>query len=252
MTTNDNDQKYGTNRHIWRHVYGYTRRKPRIISVTDRNVYTGVTASLPRSVDINKIFRHRDYFKLQSPVSGSFLDLPIRADYEEGLVLFENETEVIANFQNPFVRGTPYVVYSVEPTDNSSSNINVFGVNSPSHSTMRIGVSAPFSGAIRYRACLAESWPYTFPIGSTPYTGSALEIYAGEYDLVNGATDYTASFNLESGENFVYRDTLFDSIGDSSMDVNTAVVTSSNTQAISTLSAPTTNRIHFIATRIIP
>ena len=257
--TDENNNRYGTNPNAWRKTYSYVRRKPRLAEVVQRNVNTGVTASSPKTIDLNKIFKHRDYFVIKGDTSGSLLVFPSKIPIiQEGLVYFDNETEVVVPFSTSFAiprSQSPIVVYSVEPTGDNSTNINVYGTAAPTHTHMFIGVSAPFTGYIRYRAVWSPNgYPIDFPSGSLPYTSSFLQIDAGITNTAN-ALNVTVSLGLSAsmpGDSFEFRSTFHDGVGDNSSNVGISFITMSNVEAIEEFSAPTSNHYHYIAYRIVP
>lgn len=235
----NNDEKYGLNRNLWRRVYGRTRQKPRVVQFFDSGSQKTI------STDLTKTFRHRDYFNIQGINRKiSLFDLPSisssLAEYEEGLVAFNNESSKTASFSTSFTNA-PYVVYTVEPAGNNSDNVNVFGISVPTLTQMFIGLSAPFSGNVRYRAVYSPSYPIA---ASSPYTGS-MQIYAGEVDITN-ATSYTASFSLPTGT-LEFRASFHDSLSNSETNIQLINESLSTTQATNELTAESSGKIHFLA-----
>lgn len=229
MTFNDN--KYGKNRNLWRKTYPHRRRKPRNVTVLDDASDQYLT------FDLNKLIRHRDYFVIDGP------DIePGDLIYEEGIVYFNNEDVVLSSFSSNF-HESPIVVYTIE-SSGSDDNVNIYGIGQPTKDTFRIGASAPFSGSVRYRAIYSRNG-YPVYIETSAYS-SSFWVYAGKKTITN-ATEYTASYTINSGT-LEYRDTAHDRDGNFDNDVFIETDTKSLTQATNTLSAPTTDTIHFIVT----
>ncbi len=231
-------ERYGLNRNRWRRVYGRNRRKPRVVEYFDSGSQQTVKA------DLEKTFRHRDYFQIEGINRRKTLfELPTISigEYEEGLIASDGvQTEFTASFDGTF-SSAPFVVYTLEPNDVSSSNVNVFGIAIPSTTQMFVGISAPFSGNIRYRAAYSDTWPATV---SSSYTASMI-IFGGEIDVTN-AVDYTASYTLPGGS-VEFRATFYDSLANYEANVGFVQDSLSISQAIYSMGAESSGKIHFIA-----
>lgn len=234
------DERYGISANKWRRVYGRTRRKPHIIEYVDSGSQETVR------VDLNKTYRHRDYFQIKGinrptafwhPPTGS------SALYEEGLVTFAGETEMTVPFVASFPTA-PVVVYTVETVGDDTENINVFGTAVPTTTDMFIGLSAPFTGDIRYRAAYAPTYPKN---ATSIYTGS-MEIDAGAVDITD-ATEYTASYSLTPGT-IEFRATFHDSLSNSESNTGMLNDAYDETESTNSLTAPSSGKIHFIAFRL--
>jgi len=247
----DQQQRYGRNRNLWRKVYSYNKQKPRNFTIVDE------TTSRSLDVDLNQLYRHRDYFKIDK------IDLqPTGAlnfvEYDEGLIYFGGETYKTGGYNFNF-SGNPFVVYTREPTTNNYQNVNVFGLGLPTYNQFIVGTSAPFSGSVRYRAVYSPFLPgylgyvvhnpgAIYNIGikcNSPYTAS-FAIWAGDENSM-AQYAYTASYFMPSGS-VEYRDETHDAVGDMSSDValiNQTLTTGSSTNIIS---AQLTNRIHWMVT----
>jgi len=104
-----NRSKYGKNKNLWRRVYGHKRRKPEITSFVDAS--TNVTVSY----DLHRIYRDRDYFIIKSAIPASLVTTPtpiILAEYDEGLVAFNNTTSGTRNF-NFIFSNAPDAVHGI-------------------------------------------------------------------------------------------------------------------------------------------
>jgi len=126
-----NDTKYGKNRNHWRKVYDFRRRKPIIQTFTTAN-------SASFSYDLQKVVRHRDFFILQKDQGISVIEL-ILAEYDEGLIVFNNVSEQSSSFNFVFSSTPDAVVLTVDPAPAISSedptttfntdNVNAFGIS---------------------------------------------------------------------------------------------------------------------------
>jgi hypothetical protein len=231
----ENDDRYGKNRNLWRKVYGYHRTKPRTVTIVDSGSQGQVT------FDLNETYRHRDFFKIDDTV----IDLPFSTQYDEGLITFTGETQLEGTFNFRFDR-PPIVVLTMESSSlTGSENINVYSQNVPDFTTFSVGVSAPFSGTIRYRAVSSQTYP-TQISGNIYTTTGSFHIYAGRIDAIQ-ATEYTASYTITSGS-LEYRATPHDAFRDGTADVDLSNVVIGVSQSTNTISAPLTNKIHFHVT----
>lgn len=236
----NNDERYGISANKWRRVYGRTRRKPHIVEYVD----SGSQATV--RVDLNKTYRHRDYFNIEGiNRPRAFWQLPTgsAALYEEGLITFAGETEMTVPFVGTFP-SPPIVVYTVETVGDDSENINVFGTAVPTADDMFVGLSAPFTGDIRYRAAYAATYPKT---ATSAYTGS-MDIEAGAIDITD-ATEYTASYSLTAGT-IEFRATFHDSLANSESNTGLLNDAYDETESTNSLTAPSSGKIHFIAFKL--
>lgn len=239
--SDENNNRYGSGKNLWRKVYGYQNNKPRVVAVVDPQ--TSVTYSL----DLNKTLRHRDYFIIKSLTSGSITTAASSgsgfsvAEYDEGLVLFSSIADTKTGSFNFTFSNAPIVVLSVESASLYGENLNVYGF-SVSTGSFTFGLSAPFTGSIRYRAIYAPSYP---ALATSSFTAS---ITASAGSANPGGLDYyTASFAALPGTPFSFRDTTWDTLGNQDVDVYLQTGTSSSNQATIDISAPLSSLIHFIA-----
>ena len=232
-------ERYGINANRWRRVYGRTRKKPRVTSYFDSG------SQSTKSQDLTKFYRHRDFFVVKGVNRRQILFTPpnLLAEYEEGLIAINGETEISATFVTAFST-TPIVVYTVEANDLSSSNVNVFGTEVPTTTQMFVGISAPFSGNIRYRAAFAPAYPAQAASAET----SSMTIHAGTIDITD-VLEYTASYALDSGS-ILFRATFHDSLANSGSNVALLNDGFSNTTSTNSLTAPSSGKIHFIAVKL--
>lgn len=240
----DNQSKYGANRNLWRRHYpiGAPRREPQSIDLVDPD--TNVSYSL----NLQTTIRHRDFFKIiQRATSSSETPTPeptaSLGEYDEGLIYFNNTDTATFNFNFTF-SSTPYVVFSIDSTPITGSEfINVFGYQK-STTGSQLGLSAPFSGTVRYRAAYASSFPGNF---TSSYTAS-ITASAGTVTLTLTEV-FTASYAALSSAPSEFRCSPFNTadpgLADVWLDPDEGSFTA--TTANGTISAPFTGYIDFIA-----
>ena len=235
--TNENDRKYGTGKNLWRKVYGYQTNKPRETQITVPD--TGATYTL----DLNKTLRHRDYFIIKNIISGAISGVTQSAftQYDEGLVLFSNISDSGTGTFNFTFSSLPYCVLTVESASLYGENLNVYGL-SVSTTGFSFGLSAPFTGSVRYRAIYSPTYPAYV---SSSFT-SSITCSAGSA-RPNGVAYYTASYTALPGTPFKFLDTAWDFDGIQDVDVALETQTSSSNTATVEISAPMSSSIHFLA-----
>jgi hypothetical protein len=232
--------KYARNRHLWRRVYPGRRRRPA------SRVFIDASTETTYSLDLNKTYRHRDFFIIKSQPSG-VIPAEVVAQYQEGLVFFNNTTYESAGFDFCFDDTPDAVVLTVEPAAHFSDNIIPYGLIFNSCS-MSIGVSAPFSGAIRYRAAYSElGYPASATSSFAPGSGS-FTIFAGHITASNVDT-VSASYNLGNIAPNGLRLTTWDFFTNFDVDVDIVKTNVGITGSDLCLSAPLNNTIYFIAFR---
>jgi len=172
------------------------------------------------------------------------------AEYEEGVVFFDNASE----FQGTFVRcfdNAPIVTYALE---SGSDGVNIFGVETPSTTNFRVGSSAPFTGYVRYRAAaLNPGTPYPkfvdCPTGGT--TGS-FWIAAGTCSLDSTLTQFTASWNAlpytPATDVLEFRLEAHDAYSNSGSNVAFEIDEIHSSGALGKITAELSDVIHFHAT----
>lgn len=237
----DQSNKYGNNRNLWRKVYGFQRRKPDRVELVDTE--TGVTFSL----DLQKTFRHRDFFFIKTTATASiFIPPPPKiAEYDEGLVYFTNTDSASTLFSTCFSNTPDAVVLTIEPGSNFDDNIIPYGIVFNSCS-MSIGLSAPYSGAVRYRAVYS-------PLGYPANASSSFVPASGTFSVSAGhitasfATEYTASYPPGDPSLNFFAQTAWDFFGNHDNDVFMSEDVSSISGTTGTISAPLNNPIYFIA-----
>ena len=237
--SNDKTKRYGDNRHLWRKIVGYSTVKP-----VQQTVVDSIT-NLTVSYDLQTTFRHRDFFEVKRLRQGFFSDdsLPISfsyGEYDEGLVSFNPMTGEFELFNFNFTfSGPPYVTLDVDQVD-SFSNINPYGITF-STTGAYIGISAPYSGTVRYRAIWAPSYP---TLVTSAYTSSWITASAGAV-LVNNMDEYSSFFGaLATLPEEIHQTAWDDSTGTSDIYIETKNITTNYIN--SSLSALYSNLIHFI------
>lgn len=233
----ENNNRYGSNKNSWKKVYGYNSHKPRETTIID------TANSVTYSLDLNKTLRHRDFFIIKGLTSGAFeAPPPVPAEvteYDEGVVHFAGISDVGTGSFNFTFSGSPYVVLTIESSALYGNNLNVWG-ESLSTAGFTFGLSAPFTGSIRYRAIYAETYPAYV---TSAYTAS-ITASAGTYSAVVESF-YTASFAALPSTTSLFLNTAWGTTGQ--QDVALQPQVSSSAQATVEFSSPTTSTIYFIA-----
>jgi len=253
-----NNSKYGSNRNVWRKTYGIgqAKRPPQLFTyevfdvVSEPASFDPVTGkplvSSSVTIDLQNTIRHRDFFKTFG-IEGSI----VIGEYDEDLIHFNNVDTVSFNFNVTF-SGNPYLVFSMEQEASAVQNrynLNIYGL-SISTTNGVVGLSAPFSGTIRYRAAYATSFPAYFYGKSGSITPTSGWFVASANKLVPDNQSYlSASWNsLLSPLPSVFQ-TPFDD--NSNFDANVAVQpqagTLNNTSVVDELSAPMSSSIYILA-----
>jgi hypothetical protein len=235
-----NNDKYGRNRNLWRKIYGSITRPPDLRTIID--TVTATTYSL----DLTKIVRDRSFFYItQNQVTGGLESL-ILGEYDEGLISFNNESEKTVVFGITFTN-SPIVVFTMEeayPGAPNSENVAIFGFTA-STTGSHLGVSAPFSGTVRYRAAFAGVYPSYFQSAFAPASGT---FRASAGALTPNESFYTASYATLAGAPASFRQSPFDSGYSHLADVKLEVVgTPGASSTVSDITAHTTTPIHYIA-----
>jgi hypothetical protein len=235
----ENNNRYGSNKNSWKKVYGYSSHKPRETTIID------TANSVTYSLDLNKTLRHRDFFIIKSLTSGAFEEIPIppapvaTTEYDEGVVHFAGISDVGTGSFNFTFSGSPYVVLTIESSALYGNNLNVWG-ESLSTAGFTFGLSAPFTGSIRYRAIYADTYPAYV---TSAYTAS-ITASAGTYSAV-AESFYTASFAALPSTTSLFLNSAWGTTGQ--QDVALQPQVSSSAQATVEFSSPTTSTIYFIA-----
>lgn len=244
------DDKYIRNRNLWRKSYpiGIPRRPPVIANLYDEITQTSY------SLDLQNTIRHRDYYKIQIQISGAAIPAVILGEYDEDLIHFNNEDLKSYSFNFSF-SNTPYVVYSMNSPDGAqpnTENLNIYGVSKNTTGGV-VGLSAPFSGTIRYRAGYAPSFPYYFTgsaasIGPTILPATVFRASFGS-DMPNNVSYFTASWAPLAGSPSELYQSPYDDNGN--FDGNTYVEPQTgsltNSSIIDELSAYMSSSIYFMA-----
>lgn len=240
-----NDEKYGgRSRGLWRKVYGYQNNKPQVVAFVD------TTTNTTMSLDLNRTFRHRDYFFIDSstgntssflvPTGSSPTGSVVLAEYDEGTVTLSN-TDIGAGYFNFTFSSNPVVVLTVDSASQYNENVVVYGLTRNSAS-FTFGTSAPFAGTIRYRAIYSASYP---AYATSSFTAS-ITASAGATNPA-GLSYYTASFAALPGVPFKFLQTAWDFDGNMDVDVALQTQSSSSSGATTEISAPMSSSVHYIA-----
>ncbi len=243
------DSKYSKNKNLWRKTYniGPTRRPPVIESFVDS------VSQITYSLDLQKILRHRDFFRIIK-LSASFIaPTPplVLGEYDEDLIHFNNESYKSFNYNFTF-SSNPIVVYTQGTAASSqpnTENINIFGISKNTNGGV-VGLSAPYSGTIRYRAAYAPSYPSYFTGSMTSIAPTAGTFVASIFaDIPDNESFITASWApLASSNPYVFMTPYEDN---SNFDGNVALTgspgTLSNSGEVIEISAPMSSSIYVLA-----
>jgi len=233
MTSNEN-KKYERNRNVWRKVLSYERKKPRL------NNFTDATTGESFVYDLETTLRHRDYFMLKKAA-----EIPLLAEYDEGIVTFSNSSFATVNFTSCFTAMPDAVVLTVDSVADNSDYVIPYGYTFNACS-MSIGLSAPFTGNVRYRA-IYSSTGYPAMAQSVLVPSSGTFTVAAGYIIENGNSDYTASFATLANPPTLFYRTPWDFNNNFDDDVVLTEDSSTSNTASGQISAPLHNKIYFIA-----
>lgn len=239
----DENNKYSNNRNLWRKVYGFRRRKPVTQQFVDS--HTQVTFSY----NLQATIRHRDFFLIDSTITASIL-IPVTsafAEYDEGLIAFNNTDEETANFSFVFSNTPDAVVLTIDPPalSDDSDFVIPYGV-SFDDTSLTVGLSAPYSGNIRYRAVYSSTGYPTTATSSLVPTSGTFTLSAGSV-VVSDATAYTASFDTLTSTPSLFYNTPWGIANTTTQDVFLDVQTTNSASATGEISSTFTNTIYFIA-----
>lgn len=220
-----------------RRVYGYIRAPKQEIHV----VVNGVS----RSFDAQALVYHRDFFHVINDALQSIgTETPVAVyEYDEDLIIFNGETSKSKSFNITFTTN-PIVVLDVIPFADQE-NVNSF-ITSISTTAVSVGLSAPLSGAVRYRAIYAPIYPVSVQ-RNVLSSSFSYQISAGYTDLTASSTFSANYISMVVNPSQVIF-TTFDM--NSNNDADVAFVNSSSfgtTQTTGDVSSEITNRINFIA-----
>lgn len=228
--------KYGgRSKGLWRKVYGYSPNKPQVDTIVDTATATS------RSIDLNQVIRHRDYFIIDGITGFSVMPTPpvFYAEYDEGLINLFNTDFSSGSFNFSFTQ-RPIVVLTVEG-NGINDNIQVYGLTL-NQSGFTFGTSAPFSGSIRYRAIHSNNY---IAFASSAYT-SSITASAGAANP-NGSSTYTAAFAALPGAPFKFYSTSWDLEDLQDVDISHEVHSINDSSATIDFSSTANSTVHYIA-----
>lgn len=236
MTDDSKNNKYGGNRNSWRRVYPRTRRKPVVETFVE--TLTNVTFSY----DLNKTLRHRDFFIIKGIfATGSSV---VYAEYDEGLVKFSNEDFQTQAFSSCFSNVPDAIVLTVDPESDSSENIIPYGI-SFSACSMSIGLSAKFTGNVRYRAVYSSTgYPAIATSLFEPSSGT-FSVIAGHVTASN-SDSFTVPHDFGGPSPSTVQMTIWDDFVNYDVDVYIGKSVGTTGSDVN-LSAPMTNILYYIA-----
>lgn len=163
-------KRYVLNRNRWRKTIGYSSHKPVTQLFADSKTKQAYT------LDLNKINKHYDYFKLESYPRGmvidySINDLPEVEYYIDELVSFDTTSTygthpwVVWYFPSTFLpNGSPVIIVSDVTFAPESPEANVY-IQQTEYSPLNdfnfvlVGFSGPCKGSFRIKAVYADSYP---------------------------------------------------------------------------------------------
>jgi len=252
------NSKYGNNRNVWRKSYGtgQAARPPKLTTYEVFDVISEPTSFDPitgkplvssnTTIDLQKTVRHRDFFKTFG-ISGPI----IVGEYDEGLIHFNNVDTVSFNFNVTF-SGNPYLVFSMEQEAaavQNTFNLNIYGI-AVTNANAIVGLSAPFSGTIRYRAAYANGFPaYFFGKSGSITPTSGWFIASANKQNPENQSYLSASWSALQNPSPALFQTPFDD--NLNFDANVSVLPQSaslnNASVINDLSAPMSSSIYILA-----
>lgn len=239
--------KYIKNRNEWRKSYpiGVPRRPPIVITETklgvDGNTYTS-------TFDLNNVIRHRDVYEL---LGDPFDITDLLGEYDEDLIHFNNESYKAFNYNFTF-SSNPTVVYSQgtsDPADPNTENINIFGISRTASGGV-VGLSAPYSGTIRYRAAYASVYPsyFTGTLASIAPTAGVF-IASTDREVPDNESFVTASWATLASVNPTPFQSPYDdnSNFDGNVVLTTKYATLNSSGEVIEISAPMSSSIYVLA-----
>jgi len=225
---------YTRNKNLWRKTIGYGAQPTPILS----------TSADLTEVNLHNVYRHRDLYLIaiesRGVLSTSFVTSSY-GEYDEDVVSFAYSDGTYKSFNFNFsFSNNPIVVLSID-RDNDSTNVIPFGITY-STTGAYVGVSAPFTGTLRYRAIYNATYPTTV---TSAFTGSNIEASAGTVTVSANATEYYSIYDaLSTAPSEVYQTAWDSSDHTSNIYIDDVAVT--NSSISSSLSAPYSKEIHFI------
>lgn len=238
------NEKYSNNRNQWRKSYpiGLPKRPPNLVSLSkigaDGVIYNSV-------IDLNQTIRHRDPYRVLGDV-GSLANI---GEYDEGLISFSNETFKAFSFNFTFT-SAPTVVYSVNAgTDPTTGNINIYGLGKTAMGAV-VGLSAPFTGTIRYRAVYSLAYPQYFlgVAASVAPTAGAFKASANVV-IPNNLSYVTASWDALTTPPIATFASPYDDHGnyDANVSLSAKAGTVTSSEIVYEISAPISSSIYVLA-----
>ncbi len=232
MATN----KYTKNRNLWRKVIGYGDAQPRPVIET----FVDPLTSIEYSLNLQETLRHRDLFQVPKPNIDN--DSVTYGEYDEGIVSYVMTDSVYKDFNFGITfTNNPIVVLTIDQNETNTTNVIPYGITF-STTGAYVGISAPFSGNLRYRAIYNATYP-TQVISA--FTGSIIVASAGTITVSSNSVSYSTTFDaLSSIPTEIYQ-TAWDTT-DNSSDVYLSGTNVTISTLEASISAPYSKDIHFI------
>lgn len=216
----------------FRKVYGPTRQPPQLHSFVEDGQL--------KTVDANKFHVNRELYLITDKLGIGASQLGEGAVYEEDTISFTNESFKNVEFLQAFT-AAPIVVLTIDSGDDSNIMTHLTFVDI---AEMGVGLSAPFTGVIRYRAIYSPSYP-VFVINYPHAPSTVLKVNAGGIDVVNQSS-FTTSFPAMSSLPASLYCTPVDVNNSGDVDVAVTDTSFTLTGIEGSLSSPITNRINFL------
>lgn len=208
--------------------------QPRPVSAT----FFDTESSTSIAYNLQEITRHRDYFEIKKDLIISSSVTYSFGEYDEGLVYFDltGSTEQVFNFNFTF-SNTPIVALSM-----NEDVVNPFGITF-STTGAYIGISAPYSGSVRYRAINATSYPAYV---SSSFTGTLFLASAATKTTTDNAQGFDKIYPaLPSNPNELYETAWDSAFNSSNIYLSNSIFT--NSYVSSSFSATYDGLVHFIS-----
>lgn len=208
---------------------------------TFRSAPVIITNDAGQVLDANRFQVHRDFFLITTKLGVVPSTFPVGI-YEDDYVYFDGQSSKTLAFSQTFAE-VPIVVLSLEDGTNQDNIIAYLTSISTTHAT--IGLSANYSGSVRYRAVYSEVYPcMVYDNPNNP--GLSFMCTATKVDVTSSAM-FTASYEPLGTAISSSFYTAYDYQNNSQVDVFLLTGSVGVSSGSGDLSAPINNRINFLA-----